>query len=119
EPDVKTSQMLIWEDSGPFVKTIVHKEPVQHDFPKQHEDVLEQCVKYQVPADKMDELAEFDGSIIVYRTEGTMSARCHKEPMNILALNLADQIVKGDLSVDEARQQLADTAKRVEQGEQP
>lgn len=117
EPDVKTSELLIWKDSGPFTKTIVHKEAVQHNFPTPHEDVLEQCVKYQVPADKMDDLAEFDGSIVVNRTEGTMSARCHKEDMNILALNLADQIIKGDLSVDEARQQLAETARAYEQGD--
>lgn len=119
QPDVKTPELLIWKNTGPFEKTIVHKEAVQHDFPTPHKDVLEQCVKYEVPADKMDELAQFDGSIIVYRTDGLMCARCHKEDMNILALNLADQIVKGDLSADEARDQLAETARAYEQGQRP
>lgn len=119
EPDAKTSEMLIWNNSGPFVKTIVHKESVQHNFPTPHEDVLEQSVKYDVPADKMDELARFDGSIIVYRTDGLMSARCHKEDMNILALNLADKLIKDELSVEDARNQLAETARAYQQGQQP
>lgn len=117
QPDVKTSEMLIWKKTGPFEKTIVHKEAVRHDFPTPHKDVLEQCVKYEAPADKMDELAQFDGSLTVRRTDGLMCSRCNSEEMNILALNLADQIVKGDLSVDEARDQLAETARAYEQGQ--
>lgn len=49
----------------------------------QHKDVLEQFVNYEVPADKMDELVRFDGSIIVFRTDGLMSVRCDNEAANI------------------------------------
>ncbi len=39
-------------------------------------------------------VAEFDGSVIVERTAGEVSARCHDEQANFLALNepvLSDQ----------------------------
>jgi len=119
KPAGVTPQMLVWRNTGPFVKTVVHKRPVDHDFPMPHQDVLEQFVNFKVPADKMDELAKFDGSVIVFRTDGLMSARCHKEPMNILALNLAARVVKGETSVEEARRTYAETARKFEQGDRP
>jgi hypothetical protein len=53
--------------------------PVDHYFPVRHPDVLEQAVHYRVPTDKFDELAAYDGSVIVERTKGEISARCGKE----------------------------------------
>ena len=54
-------------------------------FPKPHQDVLEQTICYRVPPDKQDELAGFDGSVMSKGTKGDMSARCDREPANILA----------------------------------
>jgi len=48
-------------------------------------------------------VAEFDGSVIVERTAGEVSARCHDEQANFLALNLMHDIVTGARTVDEAR----------------
>jgi hypothetical protein len=48
-------------------------------------------------------LAHFDGSVIVERSAGELSARCHDEQANLLALNLAHDIVTGAKGVDEAR----------------
>ena len=48
-------------------------------------------------------LAEFDGSVVAERTAGEVSARCHDEEANNLALNLAHDIVTGEKTVDEAR----------------
>ncbi|MEX2153654.1 MAG: hypothetical protein WD825_09970 [Gemmatimonadaceae bacterium] len=56
-----------------------------HSFPKPHTDLLEQFIDYRVPVDKYDELAAYDGSVIVERTKGEISARCDKEAMNFLA----------------------------------
>lgn len=110
-PDGITSDHVIWLDQDPWVEIIVRSDPIDHDFPKPHKDVLEQVIPYDVPADKFDELAEFDGSIIVEKTRGTMSARCDKEPMNFLALNLAHDIIQGNKTVDQARQAYADIVK--------
>ena len=48
-------------------------------------------------------LAEFDGSVIVERTAGEVSARCHDEQANFLALNLMHDLVTGTKDVLEAR----------------
>jgi hypothetical protein len=48
-------------------------------------------------------LAEFDGSVIAERTAGEVSARCHDEHANFLALNLMHDIVTGAKNVEEAR----------------
>ncbi len=103
EPSGVTPMMIIWENSGPYKRTIAYKEPVQHDFPMPHPDVLETFINYEVPEDMVDELAMYDGSVILERTKGEMSARCDQEPLNILALNLAHEIATGKRSVEEAR----------------
>lgn len=104
DPDEQTPSMLMWEETGPFTHTIVYKEEIQHDFPMPHKDVLEQFINYDVPVDKYDDLAEFDGSVIVERTKGVMSARCDKEAANLLALNLANDVIEDKRSVEEARE---------------
>jgi len=84
-----------------------------------HQDVLEEAVMMKVSPDKVDELTRFDGSLTVKRTEGIVAARCDREEMNIAALNLANDIVTGKKTVDQARKQLGDIATRVKRGEMP
>ncbi|WP_303907344.1 hypothetical protein [Thiohalomonas denitrificans] len=119
QPDEATPSMLVWNNNGPWLRTIVYKEEIDHEFPVPHKDVLEQFISYNVPPDKFDELAEYDGSVIAERTKGELSARCDKEAANFLAVNLADDIIKGEKSVEEAREFYADTIKQVMQGQQP
>jgi sporulation protein YlmC with PRC-barrel domain len=117
QPDVMSDSMLVWDDAGQFAKCIVFRNEVQHQFPVQHSDVLEQCVSYRVPADMVDDLAKFDGSLMVYRTGGFLSARCNNEAMNILALNLAHEIITGKRTPEDARQFLSTTAQQFMQGQ--
>jgi hypothetical protein len=77
QPDVVSSEHLAWENTGPWLRTVVYSYQVDHDFPAPHKDVLEQSIAYNVPPDMMDEITNFDGSIIVWHTRGTMAARCH------------------------------------------
>lgn len=118
-PDEATASMLIWHTNGPWKRTIVYKEEIDHDFPKPHKDVLEQFINYEVPAGKFDELAAYDGSVIAERTKGEISARCDKEGANFLALNLAHDIVQGKKCVEQARQTYTETMKKVMAGEKP
>lgn len=60
-----------------------------------------------MPVDKFTALAEFDGSVVVERTAGEVSARCHDEQANLLALNRMHDIVSGAKSVPEARDYFA------------
>lgn len=115
-PSEATASMLVWHGSGPWKRSILYREEVPHEFPMKHTDVLEQFIDYRVPPDKFDELAEYDGSVIVERTKGEISARCDKEEMNFLALNLANDIVTGKRSVEQARDFYAKTAKAFKEG---
>lgn len=119
EPDGVTESMLIWQDNGPWIRTIVHKEEIEHNFPVPHKDVLEQFIAYEVPEEKFSELAKYDGSVVAYRTNGEISARCDKEGANFLALNLANDIIEGERSVEDARAFYAQTMQKVMQGEKP
>lgn len=65
--------------------------------------MLKQVVSYEVPPDRFDDLAQFDGSVIVERTAGELAARCDKNGTNILALNLPHEIATGKRSVEDAR----------------
>ena len=115
--DGMTPDRIVWTNKAPWKEIILSKHEVPHHFPIKHTDVLEQVIDYKVPPDKFDDLAEFDGSVIVERTKGTMSARCDKEAANFLALNLAHDIVTGKRSVEEAREFYAKTVAAMMKGE--
>ena len=103
EPNVAGDEMMVWHNAGNWHHIQVDKAETAHIFPVAHTDMLEQAVMYKVPLDKVDELAVFDGSVVFDRTQGLLSARCDKEGNNILALNLAHDIITGKKTVDEAR----------------
>ncbi len=119
QPNETTASMLIWNNNGPWTRTIVYREEVPHSFPMPHPDLLEQFIDYRVPTARFSALAAYDGSVIVERTKGEMSARCDKEEMNILALNLAHDIVTGKRSVEDARRFYAETAMAFMRGQRP
>jgi hypothetical protein len=104
-PHEATDSMLIWYYHGPWKRTVVHREGAAHNFPRPHVDLLEQTIDYRVPVEKHSDLADFDGSIIVDRTRGEMSAHCDCEEMNRLMLNLAHDIVVGNKTPTQARQE--------------
>lgn len=107
EPDEATPTRLIWNDAAPWKRIVATKTFYSHDFPAPHIDAVESFVNYSVPPDRFSDLARFDGSVVVERTAGEMAARCHDEEANILALNLADEIVHGQKTVEEARNHYA------------
>ncbi len=108
QPQEMTDNRLIWHDNGPWKRTEIVNEEIPHSFPKPHKDYLKQVINYKVPPEKFDELAQFDGSVIVDRTKGELAARCHMEDANFLALNLAAEIASGKKNVEEARQAFSD-----------
>ena len=103
EPDELTPSQLTWHRPGPWKRIVASKEVYQHNFPAPHSDAVECFIDYRVPPDKFSALAQFDGSVIVERTAGEVSARCHDEEANCLALNLMHDIVTGAKTPEEAR----------------
>ncbi len=116
-PHEATPSRLIWFDNAPWKRTILYRDIVQHDFPMPHPDLLEQVIDYQAPPEMYDDLALYDGSVIVERTKGEMSARCDKEAMNFLAINLAHDVATGERTVEDARAFYAETAMAFMEGE--
>jgi hypothetical protein len=110
EPNEKTASMMIWHNNGPWKRSVVYAKEFKHDFPMPHTDVLEQTIDYKVPVGKYSAMALYDGSVVCSRTFGEISARCDKEPMNFLALNLAHDIIRGEKDIEAARNFYAKTA---------
>lgn len=115
-PSAVTDDMVVWNSTAPFKRSIVFREEVNHQFPIEHSDVLMQTVDYRVPLDKISQLSKFDGSLIIDRTKGELSARNDKEEMNILALNLADKIVRGEMNSEQARREYTKNAENFATG---
>ena len=102
-PDEISETRLTWHQRGPWKQIVATRQFYNHNFPAPHIDAVESFIDYHVPTEKFTALAEFDGSVIVERTAGEVSARCHDEQANFLALNLMHDIVTGAKNVEEAR----------------
>jgi hypothetical protein len=72
---------------------------------------------YRVPVGNFDKLAEYDGSVIVERTKGEISARCDMEEANFLGLNLAHEIITGKRDVKDARKHYAEAMREMKHAE--
>jgi hypothetical protein len=107
EPHEATESLLIWHEVGPWKRMVASRAFYAHNFPAPHHDSVESFIDYRVPTAKFTELAEFDGSVIAERTAGEVSARCHDEQANFLALNLMNDVVTGAKTVEEARRYYA------------
>lgn len=103
QPHGVTPDMLVWKNNGPWKRTIISREVVNHNFPTPHPDLLEQFINYKVPVDKYDDMAAYDGSVILERTKGEMSARCDAEGANFLAINLGNDVATGKRNTEQAR----------------
>lgn len=109
-PHEATPSMLIWHYNGPWKRTIVHRDGINHNVPYSHVDILEQTVDAKVLPAVCSEIMQFDGSIVIDRTRGEMTAYCENEQANILLLNLAHDIIIGRKTAKEATKILVDTS---------
>lgn len=102
-PDEASPSVLIWHHRAPWKRVVVSRAMVPHRFPHAHVDVVRHVVDHPVPMDRIADLARFSGSVVYDRTRGELSAHCEDEEGNILALNLAHDVVAGGLDVEAAR----------------
>jgi hypothetical protein len=116
-PQESNDRELTWQDNGPWKRTVLHREEVQHNFPLPHKDVLEQTVNYRVPLDKVGDLLKYDGSLVIDRTRGELTAHCDNERANTLTLNIANDIVTGNRNVEQALAYHAQVVRGVQIGE--
>lgn len=107
EPDEVTASWVVWHEPGPWKRIVASREVHEHNFPAPHLDSVESVIDYQVPDDKARAIFQFDGSVVLNRTEGEVSARCHDEQANFLALNLMHDIATGAKDTRQAREYYA------------
>jgi hypothetical protein len=120
EPHEYSPSQLIWYDTKDgWKRTVLTKEEIPHNFPSPHTDFLEQFIDYRVPLEKYTDLARFDGSVMIERTKGEMSARCGGTSMNFVAINLAHDIIIGKLLVQEAREEYTKLYQAYQKGKKP
>ena len=117
--DVMGEEVFMWMNKGPWKIICINKQESKHSFPVEHTDMMMQCISHKVPTDKYDDLAKFDGSVTVDRTQGLLSARCDMEANNMLALNLAHDIITGKKTVVQARKAYGDIVKEKMNGGNP
>src|SRR4051812_1363954 len=103
EPHEATDSELTWRGVGPWKRIVAQKAFWAHEFPAPHTDSVESFVDYRVPIERIADVARFDGSVMVERTTGELSARCHDEQANFLALTPTDDIARGRRDVEDAR----------------
>jgi hypothetical protein len=116
-PDESTRSILVWNDTGPWKRNEVHRHATEHAEPVPHEDFSEQVVAWNVPPDKIDEIAALDASLQVDR--GELTARCDSEAANMLALNTAVRLASGQLTLDGARTLYAEGLADIQAGRPP
>jgi hypothetical protein len=103
-PNEASATKLWWYEKSPWKRTMLDRDTVLHNWPAPHTDFLTQVIDYRVPPERFDDVAKFDGSILVDRTRGEVAARCDSEAANVLGLNMVHEIVTGKRTWQEARE---------------
>ena len=107
-PNEGTRYRLIWYNNGPWKRTEVTRDEINHNFPAPHTDYITCWIDYRVPVELADDLTRYDGSCLIDRTAGEVGARCDSEAANMITINFMNEIVTGQRTVDEARHAYAE-----------
>ncbi|MBI2787528.1 MAG: hypothetical protein HYX59_02495 [Elusimicrobia bacterium] len=91
QPARASDHSLVWSGNGQWARTVVYRDSQRTGGGSR----LEQSVAYRVPEARLEDLARFDKDIEADRKEGWLTVRADDEAENFLALNLADEVVKG------------------------
>jgi hypothetical protein len=118
-PQEATANLLIWRENGPWKRTLVHKDAIEHAFPKEHKDAIEQVVPYKVPLNFFNALAVYNGSVVADRTRGELTSFGDSETTNMLSLNLAHEIMRGRMTAEQAREAHTQAVRDAEGGKPP
>jgi hypothetical protein len=107
-PDAYASNSLMWRRNGSWSRTVLFGRSQTYPRADRQPEILMQVVAYRVPASKTAELSRFDRRLRVDRQNGELSFQSARESTNFLALNLADEIIRGVRTVPQARRFLRD-----------
>ena len=101
-PDDVTLNHITWYDRGYWKRTVVwNQKPVYRSLRDLY--VMEQTIDYPLTTAQAAQLLAFRDCLTVDLANGELSSRSDREELNYLALNLADEIVRGSQTVAQAR----------------
>lgn len=98
-PEESTPSKLTWKARAPWSRISVERDALDDAHPS---GVL-QAVAYDVPLRRWRALGWFDRGVDYDPIKHELIARTDGEPTNYLALNLADEIVRGRRTAEDAR----------------
>ena len=116
KPSQFDRRTLVWFNNGTWKRTIVYRKGLHPSGNEPDKNFLQQSIGYIVPNDKVADLKKFNKSLEVSPTAGELTFTSDREATNLLALNLADEIVVGKRSVSDARAFFAKTSRLAASG---
>lgn len=102
-PDDVTPDRLTWNDRGSWKRVVVwNRKPIY--LSPVDLSVMKETVDYPMSESQAGVLLAFSDCIEVDLVHGELSSRANREEINYLTLNLADEIMRGQLTVAEAQE---------------
>ncbi|HEX4046675.1 MAG TPA: hypothetical protein VH309_02515, partial [Elusimicrobiota bacterium] len=102
-PDDATPNRLTWNDRGSWKRIVVWNRKPIYRSPVDL-SVMKETVDYPMSEAEAGVLMAFSDCIEVDLVRGELSSRANREEVNYLTLNLADEIMRGQLTVAEAQE---------------
>lgn len=115
-PDRIETGRVVWVDKGPWTRMAVWDDMQLRQFSMNMDDNIEDTLAYMVPDAKRDDVQNFGAKVKVSREGAELSSRSYSEERNFLALNLADEIVRGMKTPGEAKTFYVKTLQLAEAG---
>lgn len=107
-PDVVGMSRLVWHGNGPWKRTVVRDLPRAYARAADEDlGVIEQTVAYPLTPEQAEALRPFGGRLTTDTAVMELSSRSDREEVNCLRLNLANDVARGSLRADEARDAFA------------
>ncbi|MBI3289279.1 MAG: hypothetical protein HYZ74_07150 [Elusimicrobia bacterium] len=94
EPSQASPDFLIWNDNGPWKKTVVYR---------YGDRFLRQSIRFDVPQARATKLSEMEMGLTFDPSSQELSAASQSEDTNVLALNLAHDVLDGKMTATQAR----------------
>jgi len=115
-PDEVHADSLVWNNNGPWQRTVVSNvRPMTPDDPVT-QDVVSQTVKYAMNRGQSLDVLRFDDHVGFDPATRQLSSTSDREAHNYLRLNLADDVAHGRLRPDQARDSYASIVKFEQAG---
>lgn len=104
EPQHVSSSELVWDRIGPWKRVIATRAFVERDRPVPGVSSITAVVDYDVPARDISFVRELEGDLEVDAAQHEVMARGPNLRVNLLAINLMDAVLTGEMTTEQARE---------------